>query len=203
MKNQSITQKQILKGKIKLVLNDNNEVEIVRKTMNHHSSFKIPLASLNPESRREKHVNILTMIVAIVFAFIFLLCLFNAFLVRHDASALFPQIAISMSSAAAMLACFVSWLKSSYDFVVFDNINGGASAVLFTDKPNKEEFHSFLETIRTRIIEAQSHRQETVEKTMSQEIVELAKLKGQGLLTEEEFEMAKRAVLGNKSKFGF
>jgi hypothetical protein len=87
------------------------------------------------------------------------------------------------------LLCLYSYLKQSYDIVVFHGYAGGK--VVFLNKiPSPEALSSFVDQL---LAEIAIHRDKlpSFPKSLSQELEALAKLRESGVLSEAEFNATK------------
>lgn len=203
MNNISLTQKRFLRGEARYDLTTDQELVVSTRAMNRQSSYRIPLSSLSPKSRKEAHSHFGKKSFAIIFFIVSLLLIVRAISNSKDEMVFMNSILFSAVSGILSATCLVSWFSSKYNFVIFDSLEGHPSIFLTPDKPNKNEFQSFHKSLSEQISIANDQRKDDSEKSMAKEIAELATLKEQGVLTEEEFSDAKKSILGTKSKFGF
>ena len=117
--------------------------------------------------------------------------------------------------ASALMMCFVllfSWgflfkrnLCQTYDVLIFRNPMTGGQIVLHNNMPNEKEFSSFVVALKN-IIKKYPYIIPEYANTAVADLREFARLRDDGVLTNEEFEEAKRKLLSTintSSNMGF
>lgn len=183
-----------LKGsrQLKLMPDDTLRVEI--RSDGAVSEFSIPLCTLDPSPMRKKQP-------PSKFVFGFVVCAF--LLLGSFAAQLFAvsdiRIVLGVLSFLLMLpfgfSLYRLW-RFTYDITVFyDRSSGQAAFTLFTDKPDPSTFREFVSHLTKQIKSADMRDPNGRADSIAAELQSFAKLKEQGILTEEEFKTIKQRLL--------
>ena len=95
--------------------------------------------------------------------------------------------------------------REKYDVLVFCNPTTNSQLVLFYDKPNKEAFDSFVAALKNTLTKFQNVIPNAAQ-ALTADLREFARLRDDGIMSNEEFEETKRkllATLDSPSGIGF
>lgn len=161
------------------------------------TEFTVPLKVLSDGSTRSRQPGTKSLPALIVFSAMFLPSLAGAIMFDRDTRVMCATFAV-ITAVPVLISAFRMW-KDSFDIVVFFNrFNGEPVFNLFHAKPNPEEFRAFVGEITKRIKQAglESEKPED-SSSIPQQIQGFARLRDQGILTQEEFDKIKARLLGS------
>ncbi|MBF0480017.1 MAG: SHOCT domain-containing protein [Candidatus Omnitrophica bacterium] len=94
----------------------------------------------------------------------------------------------------AIVSFWKTWTDSTDQVVFYNRFNGAGMLGFLNNKPNRETLDSFVEQIKKYVPPIVIGGPEK-DKTIAYEISELAKLRDNKVLTEQEFQAAKASLL--------
>ncbi len=203
-----IVQKAFVKGKQKLEIRTDGDLEITFKSIFIQRQFRVPLAQIIPKSERHKIKDPGAMVGLCIFGLLTFATLYGMFTCfsspsdRDVAGILFIPFLFFLVFA---LVCFFRLRTQSVNATVFYTRGGNEIDVWF-EKPDTESFNSFCETLSKKAQEAWDNRQvDPAPQSLAGELTALKKLKDSRVLNDAEFERAKAKLLehAEQKRIGF
>jgi len=202
-----LEQRKFSTGKQSFVLHEDGTLSVTLSKGGNRQNFSMPLAGWDPAPLHEKD-NAMSSRVAFGITSV-LLFIVVALVVRFFDSAESLNLAAGVSFILVLPIFWVLFLvqcfRKRYDILVFRNPATQQTLVLHNNVPNEKEFSSFVETLKATVKKFQYVPFAQTDTTVA-ELREFARLRDDGILTNEEFEDAKRKLLANvnsPSKIGF
>jgi len=191
-----LDQSTVFKGKHRFVLQDDGILRISQTEAGRHDEFSVEIGYLNPEPERSKNRATEMIVGMVAFGLLdgFFVCCAIASLGHRISDDVYVFAVFAAFLFLPFLLCLYSYLKRSYDVLVFQSPVTGARIPFLRNVPSVEAFAKFIDSL---CVEIKTHRDRlpSVPKTLSQEFETLMKLRDRGALSEAEFQTAKRKLL--------
>ena len=193
-----LEQKAFMKGRQRLQIRPDGDLEIYFERLSTRRQFRIPLWQIVSKSERHKFLNSGNLVGTIIFGALTLGTLWGVISCLRSTTD--KDVAIVLAFPLLFFGvfawiCFWRLRTQSVDAVVFYNREGGQIHVWF-EKPDAGTFYSFCEALSKKAEEAWNHRPlEPAAQSIAGEIAALKKLNSSGVLTDAEFERAKAKLL--------
>ncbi|MCL1920725.1 MAG: SHOCT domain-containing protein [Kiritimatiellaeota bacterium] len=195
------------KGKQSFILYEEGTLLITVSKGGNLQHFSVSLMGWDPEPAHEKNyprtsrvvLKIISVILCVFFALVGAALFFSSG--KGIAPILFVVVVLGISWAVL----YNLYLLQSYDVLIFRNPATGGQFALHNNVPGEKEFSAFVEALKTVIKKFPSIPLWPTNTTVA-ELREFARLRDDGILTNEEFEEAKRKLLSNmnsSSSMGF
>lgn len=183
-----------LKGKRQYTLRDDGLLRVVCAERGHSQDFTVEVGYLDPEPIRDKRRATDMLVAMFIFGFFGGMFILAAVGPGHSAGAVLPMLGVAALFFLPFALCWMEYVKRSYDVLIFHSPQTGAQIALLNNVPSAPVFTKFLDQLLAAI---STHRNKlpSVPKPLSQELRELAKLREEGVLTEEEFNTSKRNLI--------
>ena len=192
-------QKAFMKGKRTFTLPGDGTVHCTYGYGRSAYQFTVNLGKLDASPREDRFFATSMLVGAIILGIPSIGCLIGAILsdCSSDARIMFSVFCVLLSPF--MLMCVLGFLKQSYRLLVFANpINPQDSVVLFQGNPDPVQFEQFVSTLRSGIAAAHEEVPQ-LGASLAAEIRELMKLRDEGVLSEAEFQSAKKQVINGEA----
>jgi len=189
-----LNQSSLLKGKRLFALQDDGVLRVTHAEVGKSQEVAVEISLLDPRPVRERGKAAAMLVGMSVFGLLVLGFTFAAFGPGHTRGAEGPVLCIAGFFALPFLLCWHHYLKQSYDLVIFRNPYSGGQIAFLNNVPTPEEFRSFIDIL---VSEIKANRIAPYQpmKSLSDELRNLAKLKDDGVLTEDEFRVAKQNLI--------
>jgi len=201
-----LNQSEILRGRRSYVLRDDGTLVADYRSLGNERSHTLQIATLDLNPRRARHSEVGLLVVFLLFVLALLSIAFGA-ISSTDEDTRIAFIIAGIPLLILTIVCGVAFRKRSFDVVVFDSIDSPYlenGLQMCYQKPTREEFESFITCLQEQIREHQSTTLR--EGGIADQLRSLAKLRDEGILTEEEFAAAKERVIsanGPRGPIGF
>ena len=200
-----LVQKALVRGSQSFELDRDGNLIVSSKGMGVERREAVALATLEPDCVRIRTHAYPLLVAAVVsggFALIMLITLiFESARVGDPIS----PVILGLPSAVFAFFMFAKYIRRSVNIVAFyPRFGGGAAVTPWHNNPTAEEFDAFVRELSERIREA-SLPKAGEPFSLEAELRSLQRLRDDGLLTSEEFDVAKQRVLGltQKPSIGF
>jgi Short C-terminal domain len=194
-----LEQKEAFRGARSFVLRDDGTLVAEYRSLGKGSSHTVQLASLDPNPRREQHREVGLLIVFVLFTLALLGTAFGA-IAAEDEATRFAYMVAGIPLLVLALVSGVAFRRKSFDLVIYDSPYTGEGILMCNEKPTREVFGSFIERLQEQV---QEHRSTTLrDGGIADHLRSLAKLRDEGILTEEEFATAKERVISGNDPRG-
>lgn len=194
-----ITQKKFLKGWRTFELVDDSTLRLEWKLGRQLQERSIDLTGFESNPIHDRHSDIIALIVGILFALPAVFLFASLFWV--DQGAIIAIFVFAFALAGISGFAIRQYSMRTYDVITFAHAYTGETFSFFVDEPNPTEFKEFVEELKKRIQKLQhtSVPPPRAPQSFSQELQSLAKLRDDGVLSEDEFNIAKKRILGEDS----
>ena len=185
-----------LKDKQRLVcIFDQKVLRLIEKSSKQTRSYMIDLRLLDEAPRRVYNINLkfLTAFLALEVITYAVYVLNNIGLSFLASSYINAAIALLAASSIIMLLLAIKSFNNKW---VFYTINGRIPIVeLFNNNPNRDKFQKIFSGLITNIIRARSKNRLSAAEMEAIEVSEHRRLRDEGIITHEQYEMAKANIL--------
>ena len=180
-----------VKGKRCFTLQDDGILRISSAEIGRHQEFTVEVGHLNPEPMRDKRKATSMIVGMSIFGL-----LAGGVVMATLATRAWHGLALAGASLLPFLLCLYSYLKQSYDVLVFQGAFTGGRIVFLNNVPSAQAFTGFIDRLRSEIT-TQRGKFPSLPKSLSQELEALAKLRENGVLNEAEFTTAKQNLINS------
>ena len=179
----------------RFLLGEEGDVRVALRRPGAVRAYRVDLEELDasPERVRERPLGWLATALSMAAVALVLVAL-SVYGAGTEATVLFAAALVATAFALA-----ASWLyaRRSVDVLAFCNrYTGQARLALWHGLPDQAAYIAFVETLVSRIRDAQGRSVEAVEGSIAGELRQLQMLVEEGALSHEEFEHTKRRLLG-------
>ena len=196
-----LNQSTAMKGKRLFALEDNGVLRVSHAEAGRVQEFSFDVSQLNPEPTADAFKATSMIAGMAVFGLAAGFFVFAALGPGHSRGAELPVLAVAAVFVLPVLLCWREYLKRSYDVLIFQNPYTGAQVSFLRDIPTPDEFGKFMDLLKSEITGRRNNLQQ-FSKSLSQELRELAKLHEDGVLSDEEFTIAKRMLIDREKGAG-
>ena len=198
-----IEQKKFGKGKQAFVLREDGTLLVTLSKGGNLQHFSITLTGWESEPVHEKNVaRFSRFLLKVIVVLIILSLLGMAFMPIKDLPGMLCMFIVFSFMGFMILS---EYLQRSYDILLFRNQLTGGQLMLYNNIPNEKEFSSFVAALKT-VMKKFPYVMPEHTNTAVADLREFARLRDDGVLTNEEFEEAKRKLLSTintPSNMGF
>ena len=199
--NHQFQQKNKLKG-IELEFTIFNDIQCYQMTKKKHAGkhkFRINLTYLNPQSERFFSLADNWLITAGVSSILSLLLVYAGWFSNMQLNMTLIPIVTVLTGSFSLIAIMMALLKTN-DRVIFYSNHGHAPILeLINNKPNKEAFQAFINTLNDQILQAQHFSHLCTTDLLKLELKELRRLKHEKVISEVLYEKAKHRIFKNSA----
>jgi len=199
-----LEQQKFGKGKQSFILHEDGVLFVTVSKGGSLQHFSVSLMGWDAEPVHEKNAPKLSRIVhRIVFAMSWIPIV--AMFLAPNNNGIIAMFILFIFFGIFWAILYSQYLHQSYDVLIFCNRVVGGQLTLHNNVPNEKEFSSFVDILKATIKKFPNIPQGQTHTTVS-ELREFARLRDDGILTNEEFEEAKRKLLSNMnspSSMGF
>jgi hypothetical protein len=188
-------QKQKLKGLRSFEIREDGIIAASYTNGKQMDEVSLELARIDPNPRRERRRATNMLVGVLIFTVPIIGFIFGAIFGSWETGSRFAFMFLTVLFSIPAVACWRGLVQQSYDVLVFADEYSGSRVVLFNDNPSVEEFGAFVSQLKEEIQKQRSTHSFSRHKSLPDQIRELAVLKQEGHLTDEEFSMAKRNLL--------
>lgn len=199
--NAEFRQEHKLKGEVRefTIFNDIHCYQSVKKKHAGKHKFRVNLSCVNPQPKREfKRADNWLISAAIIFILSLLLIYLGWFSHFNLNKHVMTILAIFSLSFSCIL--FLYALLKTQDKILFYSQYGQIPVLeLMNNRPNKNDFSEFINTLSTHIVKAKHGNQIDQAECLRSELKELRRLKDETVIPESVYEQAKKLILRNNA----
>jgi hypothetical protein len=198
-----IEQKHRFRGKQRLTIRPDGELEVDFQRIGLHRVFTIPLWQINPRPEQIAVRSGGSLVGSIIFAVFSLVTIIGMF-INHEFSMIVVLLFPLFLFVGLFLICLWRYQTQSVNSTVFYLGDGGQIHV-WNDNPDSNTVAEFCKTLVNKADQSVNLRKNENGLTLAGEILELQKLVQSGVLSGEEFQRAKDRLLGGEDarRIGF
>ncbi len=181
------------------VFNGSHCYQSIKDKHQRKYKYRIDISCLNPSPYRQHHIAwkwlFLAVCAALVTATLVLVGWFTD-LLGESPSVYYTITAIA--AASVTLIVLLLFVHNSYDRVIFKTQFGNTRLIeLLNNYPDKEDFMKFVGKFILQIRKAKIQKEMTQEQFLAKELQELRRLRDEAVITDSNYQNAKRLILGN------
>lgn len=182
---------------IDLNLLNGRELQIKTKGKKQNQVYSVDILSLHNESKNILFIAWKWLAISVSF-FVSMLLLLKFLPPYLDVNKNMYLAIIMIVGILGGITCLVQFFKKSSNKQIFSSRNANVPIiVLSVNKPNKNNFLSFINTIEKHIINIQENNKLTEEKQLSGEMKMLRRLSAQAIISKNTYESAKNRLFNN------
>ena len=204
-----LEQYKIGKGKQTFVLHDDGTLLVTAAKDGNLQHFSMSLMGWNPGPVHVKNnprvSRMILTVISVVLGLFMILMFFTICYAPTQGGTIFAPVFFLVVSGVLWTVLFTRHQRQCYDVLIFRNPMTGGQLVSHHNLPEENEFTAFVEALKAIIKKYPAMPLGQPETTIGK-LREFARLRDEGILTDDEFEEAKRKVLsnmGSSSKIGF
>lgn len=162
-----------------------------------HQEITLQLAGINPNVSREKHVASDMIVGFCLFLIPTIGFLWGAISAPFGSNPFWWFFGAFIVFLLPVGLCWREYIRKSYDLLVFVEPMTGNRLVLFREVPTQAAVDRFLGALQAAIQKAREAATSSGSGLLSDEFERLAALRDRGVLSETEFQQAKKSLLGD------
>ena len=194
-KDVELNQSKFLKGTRKVRLMPDDTLSVAIKANGTISEYSVPLSMLDDSPVRTKQPPSKFIFGAVISGFIFLGLLFAQVFAADIEIHILLGVLAFLALIPFGFSLFQTW-RLTYDITTFYYKSSNQIAfTVFTDKPDTETFKTFMATLVKQIKSIQTKDEGHSSDSVAAQLQSFAKLKEQGILTDEEFQSIKTRLI--------
>ena len=198
-----LEQRKFSKGRQAFALQEDGTLLVTASKGGNIQHFSVSLAGWDPEPAHEKNTPKSSLVMLRIIFILSCMPLLTIFFVPIKAIA--AMLILSAIFFVLLGILRSDYLHRSYDVLVFRNPNTGGQLIFHYNVPNEKEFSEFITKLKDTIKKS-PYVAYGLTPTKTAELREFARLRDDGIITNEEFEEVKRKLLSNinaSSSMGF
>jgi len=190
-------QKSKLRGKYRklTVFNGDYCFQAIKNRHKRKYKYRVALAYLDPRPVRERHIAWKWLYATLGLSLMVAITVYSVWFANwlNPSTYLLELIVIEIS---ATLICLLLFMHKSYDKIFFESQYGRVKLIeLLNRYPNKKAFRNFISQFILQIKQSAKNKAYLQSSFLAQELVELRRLQDETVLSKEEYEHAKMAIL--------
>ncbi|MCP4488699.1 MAG: SHOCT domain-containing protein [Gammaproteobacteria bacterium] len=183
------------------VFNGNHCYQSIEDKHQRRFKYRVDISYLNPRPYRQRYIAwkwcYLSAFTALMTAVMIVGGWFTD--VLGSSPGMYHSAAV-IAAASATLISLLLFAHSSYDKVVFKTKFGNIQLIeLLNRYPNKSEFRQFVSKFMLQIKKAQTEKKFTTTQFLTKELKELRRLRDETVITEHEYQRAKKIIFRHNS----
>ncbi|MCP4186354.1 MAG: hypothetical protein GY763_02000 [Gammaproteobacteria bacterium] len=184
------------------VFNGNHCYQSIKDKHQRKYKYRVDIAYLNPRPYRQHNIAwkwlYLSVCLAVATSVMGIIGWFTDLLGTSSPGVNYTMAVIA--AASATLICLLLFAQNSYDKVLFKTQFGGIQLIeLLNRYPNKDEFRQFVGKFILQIKKARAKKQFTTTQFLARELKELRRLRDESVITENQYQTAKKLIFKHDS----
>jgi len=190
-------QKSKLRGKYRklTIFNDEYCFQAIKNRHKRKYKYRVALAYLDPRPVRERHIAWKWLYATLGLSLLVATTIFSVWFANWVNPSIYLLYLLIFEISATAI-CLLLFVHNSYDKIIFKSQYGRVKLIeLLNRNPNKKAFRKFISQFIVQIKQSAKNKGYFQSGFLSQELVELRRLKEETVLDKEEYELAKLAIL--------
>ncbi|MCZ6882822.1 MAG: hypothetical protein O7F15_07455, partial [Gammaproteobacteria bacterium] len=180
------------------IFNGNYCYQAIKNKHQRKYKYRVDLSYLDPRPSRERHIAWKWLYATLGLAMLGALMIYGAWFANWIEPSVYYLVFLVIDISATLI-CLLLFMHNTYDRILFKSQYGRIKLIeLLNRYPNKKTFREFVSRFILQIKQAAKAKDFNQSTFLSQELVELRRLKGETVITDTEYEIAKTAILKHK-----
>ena len=180
------------------IFNGNYCYQAIKNKHERKYKYRVNLSYLDPHPIRERSIAWKWLYATLGLALLGILLIYSAWFANWIEPSIY-FLAFLVIEVSATLICLLLFMHNTYDRIIFKSQYGRIKFIeLLNRYPDKKSFREFVGRFILQIKQAARKKAYSQSTFLSQELVELRRLKDETVITEQEYEIAKTFILKHK-----